>query len=389
MVMANLLHTVGRKKFGITMRFFFHRNQSTLRKRLDQPPSAFRLLLPILLVIIATPLCAMAAQEEKIATELSWRPMIPLPDKDGFALPFAGLVNGYPLIAGGANFPNEPLWKGGAKSWSREIFLYDPSEQAWENVGLLPIPLAYGSSFQLNDALILVGGQSDGVATSAVLRIQMESGRIEIDDPFPPLPEPRLMAGGIRFGEYFYLIGGCTTEESGGTDDLLRLPLNETNPSWERLDPIPGGRRFLPTVATYNDQMMVIGGVRTTEDGATTYLKDAYTYNTSKGWTRLPDLIFPSAAAASPAPVLRDGSVILVGGTDGTLAGVDPSTYPKVPRRLQILLPDRSDWQIGKDAPIARVGVSTIRWNEGWIFPTGESSPGVRSPEVWFLKIKP
>ncbi len=48
-------------------------------------------------------LCFAIAANFALAQE--WRPLSPLPDKEGFAAPFAGVSHGSLVVAGGANFP--------------------------------------------------------------------------------------------------------------------------------------------------------------------------------------------------------------------------------------------------------------------------------------------
>lgn len=40
-----------------------------------------------------------------------WAKLAPLPDKEGFASPFAGVIAGKLVVAGGANFPDKNLGK--------------------------------------------------------------------------------------------------------------------------------------------------------------------------------------------------------------------------------------------------------------------------------------
>jgi N-acetylneuraminic acid mutarotase len=118
------------------------------------------------------------------------------------------------------------------------------------------------------------------------------------------------------------------------------------------------------------------------------YLRDAYRYAPEGGWQKLPDVPHAVVAAASPAPV-AGGEVLLVGGVDGSLAGKPVSDFLPVPQRLQAYAVAARSWREAGNAPAGRVCVTTTEWNGRWILPSGERSAGVRSPEVWALKISP
>lgn len=81
----------------------------------------------------------------------------------GLASPFAGVHGEVLLVGGGANFPDQPPWAGGAKNWWDDLFVLERSqggEVRWltEQVYKLPRPLAYGWSFSTSDGVICVGG---------------------------------------------------------------------------------------------------------------------------------------------------------------------------------------------------------------------------------------
>jgi len=89
--------------------------------------------------------------------------------QEGLAGAFAGYSCGVLLAAGGANFPG--AWnqyrqrqhyahRGLKKIWRDEVYALVDGE--WRVAGRLPEGRAYGLSLQLDDGVLLVGGESDG-----------------------------------------------------------------------------------------------------------------------------------------------------------------------------------------------------------------------------------
>lgn len=104
--------------------------------------------------------------------------------QEGVAAAFGGLCGGIPLVAGGTHFPGacanyaQQQWHahaGLAKTWRRELYGFDDGQ--WRRLGLLPAPRAHGLSFQVGNALLLVGGDTDsGTATLETLAITLSNG---------------------------------------------------------------------------------------------------------------------------------------------------------------------------------------------------------------------
>ena len=81
----------------------------------------------------------------------NWERLPDLPSKLGLAGAFAGVADGYLLVAGGANFPDQMPWDGGIKKWHDTVYALDKPDGAWSIVGQLPIPLGYGVSVTTTD----------------------------------------------------------------------------------------------------------------------------------------------------------------------------------------------------------------------------------------------
>lgn len=124
------------------------------------------------------------------AEELSWAklsPMVAAPGEtaqEGIAGSFAGYSNGVLLAAGGANFPG--AWKqfnggqmfahkGLSKTWRADI--YAEVKGKWIVAGKLPAPMGYGSYIQLDDGVLVIGGELQGGAGSKDVFLMKWNGK--------------------------------------------------------------------------------------------------------------------------------------------------------------------------------------------------------------------
>lgn len=132
---------------------------------------------------LRTPL-AWHAQPDGGWRQMALPPAEPGVQQEGVAAAFGGLCGGVPVIAGGTNFPGAHAnyaqqqlhaHAGLAKTWRRDIYYFDG--RCWQLLGLLPAPRAHGLAFQVGDALLLVGGDTDGGAAALeTLAIRLSDG---------------------------------------------------------------------------------------------------------------------------------------------------------------------------------------------------------------------
>jgi N-acetylneuraminate epimerase len=322
--------------------------------------------------------------------ELDWRQLPPLPDPCGFASPFAGQAGDACIVAGGANFPDRQLWDGGSKVWHDRIFALRPDGAGWRIVGRLPGPRAYGVSASIPDGLACIGGSDEKRHYADAFVLRWEKDAVERLE-FPPLPIPIAMAAGTRVGDVIYVAGGLSTPDSKEPlTSFFALDLRDLADGWKKLPSWPGSGRFQAVAASVGGWFYLFSGLRyePSADGkpALVYLKDAFRYSPSAGWEKLPDLPYPVAAGASPAPTGKSG-IYLLGGVDGAGAGKSPREFFHVPQRIQFYDPAAAVWHDAGFAPVGRVCVSASFWGDRWVLPSGERSAGVRSPEVWSLRL--
>lgn len=324
-----------------------------------------------------------------LAVNLSWSQLPSLPDKEGFAGPFAGVSQGVLLVAGGAKFPEKRPWEGGTKRWYSTVYALDTPSAAWKEVGNLPRPLGYGVSASYQGRMICVGGSDSQRHFADCFSLEWVGGRL-VTKALPPLPIPVANGCGALVGTRLYVLGG--QERPTSSTALARafaLDLADPNGRWVEVPGFPGRGRILATAASLSGRFWVFGGAALAPDKdgnpVRTYLRDAYRYDPATGWKRIADLPHPIVAAPSPAPTWM-GDVYVLGGDDGRLVGSDPRVHPGFPRTVLRYDPREDEWTETGEMAVGRVTLPTVAWRGMWVLPNGEARPGVRSPEVWTLR---
>lgn len=319
---------------------------------------------------------------------MNWHKLPNIPDPEGFAAPFAGVSHGQLLVAGGANFPDKRPWEGGTKVWYQDIYALDQPNGDWKRVGQIPRPLAYGVSASYQGRIYCVGGGDADQHYSSGFVMELVDGNVTIRS-LPPLPIPIANGCGALVGSTLYVAGGQTDPSATfATNDVFALDLNHPV-EWHEIADLPGPGRILATASAYDGALWVVGGASLHEvDGKAvrTYLTNGYCYRPSTGWQAIVDLPYPVVAAPSPAPFDKSGFYIL-GGDDGSLVGTDPVKHPGFPTKILRYNDILDRWELSGHLPFGRVTVPTVKWHDHWVMPNGERKPGIRSPEVWAVRL--
>ena len=117
---------------------------------------------PILRYVFLLFVCASPAfsQAPAASFSLDWSALPAIPNEWGVAGPIVGVHNDALIVAGGANFPNKPLWET-SKVWHDEIFVLT-NEGAdggqWKTAGKLARPLGYAACVSTEDGVLVMGG---------------------------------------------------------------------------------------------------------------------------------------------------------------------------------------------------------------------------------------
>jgi len=347
--------------------------------------------------MIRTPLALLALWVTSAALgaastgSLQWSELPPLPDELGFAGPFVGTHNGALVVAGGANFPEKPPWEGGAKVWHDSVFVLEKPDGAWKPAGKLPRPLGYGVALSAKDGVVCIGGSNAQRHYAEVFLLRWENGEIKTL-ALPSLPKPCANLSGALLGNTVYVAGGIETPTAtNALKTFWSLDLTAAQPPWRELEPWPGPARMLAVAAVQDKSFFLVSGAELSGDAqgkpVRRHLNDAYRYQPGRGWQRVADLPRPAVAAPSPAPALGQSTFLVMGGDDGSLVSFQPlDLHPGFPKTILAYHTITDTWKPLGTMPAAHVTTTLAHWNGGWVMPSGEVRPGVRSPAVWTMQ---
>jgi len=334
---------------------------------------------------------------EGVHAGLTWTDLPPIPDAVGVAAPFAGVSGGALLVAGGANFPHGAPWDGGVKVWHDRVFVLDQPDGDWGEPGRLPRPLGYGVSITTPRGILCVGGSDADLHYTECFLLRLVDGQLTTEK-LPALPRPLANMAGARLGSTVFIIGGTTTPTATTAENaLLAFDLDRPERGWRELAPLPGSGRLLPVVGARAGALFVFSGASLAPDAAgnpvRTYLRDAWRYDERHGWRQLADL--PRAAVAAPfaAPAVGASHLLVIGGDDGALIDFEPkSRHPGFPRNVLGYDTVTDTWaEFGSVPPGMQspVTVPVVEWRGGFVIPSGEIRPAVRTPQVLALSLAP
>jgi N-acetylneuraminic acid mutarotase len=331
------------------------------------------------------------AQTES-SPRLDWDQLPSIPDREGFAAPFAGVSGGALIVAGGANIPGDKWAEPIVKKWYDSIFVLDDPKAKWRKAGKLPRPLGYGVSLTVDEGVICLGGSDSNQHFAEANLISMKNGNIK-RKALPSLPMPCANACGAVVGRTIYMAGGIETPLAmTAMHTFWALDLNAQEPLWRELDPWPGPERMLAVAGVLDGSFYLFSGAKLTADAdgkpVREYLRDAYRFAPGEGWKRLADL--PRAAVAAPSPAIASGSRILIlSGDDGLNVAFQPiEKHPGFPRNALSYDPSADAWTVLDTVPISRATVPAVPWHDRVVIPNGEVRPRVRTPEVWSLRFR-
>ncbi len=326
------------------------------------------------------------------ALEMTWQQGPDVLDRRGVAGPFVGVVESKLIVAGGANFPNALPWNGGQKVWYDRVWFLDDNSD-WSEIGKLPTTLGYGVSITTSAGLICIGGSNADAHVADVVRLSIEAGAVRTEK-LPALPHPIANACGVLIEDTVYVAGGLLDAQSKqALKTFYAFDLSAQESQWKELPTWPGPPRMLAVAAELEQQFYLISGVDLTDNVSVNaqrrYLNDAYRFHPRSGWEQIADL--PSAVAAAPSPAIVNGSqLLIIGGDDGRHVGFQPpDQHPGFSNRILVYDVRTNKWSEAGEAPVATVTTSCVPWAGAWWFPTGEIRPGVRSPELWQLRLAP
>lgn len=383
------------------------------------------------------------AQETAKSNIIDWSSAQNLPIEGGVNGAFIGVHNDVLILAGGANFPDQPVWEGGEKSWYGDIYVLEKKggKTTWhKNLTKLHKPLAYGVSISTPEGVLCIGGSdSNGIYKEVFLLKWNESRKIVETESLPSLPIPLAYMSASVVGNVVYLVGGQEKVNGVSTSRFLSFDLNQnltdTSTQWKVLPSFPGKGRINPVVVGqsngHQDCLYVFSGTYHDPGSEMAYemLHDVYEYDPRKSlWTQkrsVPNNLTPGLyggyIAAAPSIALGDSHILIFGGAGGQ----NQHLYKRLELKRQIerlRLNDSSNvqietlvseekklvrgtsfsptiwayhtitdtWSKRGDLPDStRVVTVALKWGDDIVIPSGEVRPGVRTPTVLMGALKP
>src|SRR4051812_31057183 len=141
------------------------------------------------------------------AQEIRWSNLPSIPDREGFAYPFAGVSNDALIVAGGANFPDKRPWEGGTKRWYDSVFVLERPDGQWKQAGKLPRPIGYGVSITTADGILCLGGCDQDRHYADCFQMRWTGNDVKFT-PLPALPKPCANSCGALINNVVYVAGG-------------------------------------------------------------------------------------------------------------------------------------------------------------------------------------
>ena len=312
----------------------------------------------------------------------------------------------------------------------------------------LPRTLGYGISVPTADGVLCIGGEwREGSVThrsAKVFAFGRADGQVVIDENYPALPKDTTASAGALVGETVYVAGGDSGD--GATKNFWALDLAKRGTDdfkWVALPPWDGPARTHLLASTQHDGatdcLYIFSGRVMDGDGRWHMLSDTHKFNPNSGeWKKTHDILpsgdgQPRCVMAGTVAPIGANQLLVFGGANGkrfiTLTGLAEqiaaaeaagntaaaATLKAEQQKIQdthigfsrdVLLyntvTDRwtrfADFTQGSrsaTAPGATERVATgshvtttaVQWGNSIIIPTGESSPGIRTKNIWKIDL--
>ncbi|MFA7174270.1 MAG: sodium/solute symporter [Kiritimatiellia bacterium] len=376
------------------------------------------------LLIVAMVLAGLPAAWGGPPVEIEWSETFSLPPQIedqaalGVGTPFYGEHKGVALLAGGSNFPEEPLLKGGKKRYYSDVYALTTGSTNWMHAGHLSQRVAAGMSATTPHGVVCVGGSVDDKVTARafLLSWNVSENRV-VETPLPDFPGPVQLGRAAARGNLVYVAGGAGAETLAS--DVWMLDLDAQVAGWQPLAPLPApkGRTQAQVFIQNGDQkrtfLYVVGGYAKHSDGGVQSLIDGYAFDLSQPpasgvWQPISPAV-PKGSDAPAWPLIGaccvtsgDQHVLFFGGPDAkyfddnqrkmaTLTGearerqrikyqsVLPTTWN---RQVLVYHTVTDRWFTLGEVPFpATAAGSAIKRSDNTILlASGEIQPGIRTP---------
>lgn len=336
--------------------------------------------------------------------------------ESGVSGAFTGILNGYPIFAGGCNFPSNPLDPDSKKVFYSGIYkLVNIEGETFTpvKIGELPSPIAYGSYVNLPDGILIMGGMNSSEGYANVFKLHF----IKDEDlnekimicPFPDLPFNIDNAFATCLDNLVFIAGGYI--EGLPSNRVFKLDLNEIEKGWEELEPFPGNPRVQPVLASGKDidnhpYLYLWGGFcPKVNDREATLNTDGLIYDVIlnkwepiKGPKDFDGSEISVGGAAST--ILSDGRIVIAGGVNKDIFLdalknqspdylYQPVEWYRFNPNILVFDPKDKSWAINSSSSqAARAGAGMVSdENNEVLIIGGEIKPRIRTSDTFRIKI--
>jgi SSS family transporter len=312
----------------------------------------------------------------------------------------------------------------------------------------LPRALGYGVSISTDGGVLCIGGEwrenGDTHRSAKVFALSQVGGQVTIDEDFPPLPAATTAAAGALVGNIVYVAGGDSGEGAANNFWALDLAKRGTDDfSWVALPPWDGPARTHLLASAQNDGgtdcLYIFSGRMKDSTGRWHMLSDAHKFNPKTGeWEPIRDIqpsgdAQPRCVMAGTVAPIGANQLLVFGGANGkrfvTLTGLgkqiaaaEAAGNKEAAATLKAEQQKIQDTHIGFSRDVllyntvtdrwtrfaefpedsraatapgatervvigSHVTTTAVQWDGSIIIPSGESSPGIRTPNIWSVTL--
>lgn len=322
---------------------------------------------------------------------------------------FAALAaDGRIILAGGCNFPVEPMAPTSQKKFYRGIYAANPENMQWKRIGSLDAPSGYGATVVTPVGIVLIGGTPNGVASDDVKLLSIE-GDVATISALPSLPVTLDNLAATAIGSKVYAVGG--NADGAPSKSLFVLDMDNLSLGWVKLREMPGNPRVQPVMAAAvnpdgENVLYVWGGFAGRHGKVEPTLElEGLCYNPKKDkWSKIEgpkdsegeELSVGGGAACT----LSDGRIAVIGGVnkDIFLSALQnqapdylqhPVEWYRFNPNILVFDPKTEKWSVEvTTSDAARAGASIVAGRNADIFILGgEIKPRIRTAQSLHFKL--
>ena len=331
--------------------------------------------------------------------------------ESGLSGSFIGVLNGNLIVAGGCNFPDNPMAPDSKKKFYEGIYkLSETTEGKWtaERIGSLPKAMAYGSSVSIPEGIVMIGGADANNSYNEMLLLTEKENEIKVIDlPFLPVKVDNANATYLK-GK-IYLAGG--NMDGTPSNRLFVFDTKKMESGWKEMRNFPGNPRVQPIVSNGSpegkDFIYIWGGFATKgKNQEATLNTDGLKYDIKNNkWEKITGPVDKEGKEISvgggASTILPDGKIVVIGGVNKNIflealknQTPDYLSHPvdwyNFNPNVFVFNPRIDAWSIDRELKTtARAGAGLVSNEDGEIFVVGgEIKPRIRTADIIKMKIE-